>query len=156
MRNQRKRRGEADDFGQAQKRSRLLASSTGEASEPEPADLEESGTLSFELAGEEFIGVTADSPESEDINLTGNDFGNVVQGEQNEQHPLVSRAVDELIVLLASVDDVESSSSRDSDDGSPPRDTGSSPRGSDDGSPPRDMGSSPRDSDGYVRDKVYL
>ncbi|KFO64867.1 E3 ubiquitin-protein ligase RNF4, partial [Corvus brachyrhynchos] len=45
----RKRRGEADDFGQAQKRSRLLASSTGEASEPEPADLEESGTLSFEL-----------------------------------------------------------------------------------------------------------
>lgn len=30
------------------------------------------------LAGEEFIGVTADSPDSEDISLTGNDSGSIV------------------------------------------------------------------------------
>ncbi|NXI16073.1 RNF4 ligase, partial [Irena cyanogastra] len=95
----RKHLGEADDSGQAQKWNRLLAPSTGGASEPEPVDFEESGTLSFEL------GVTADSPDSEDVNLTGNDFGSVVW-EQNQQHPL-SKAADNSAVLLASDDDVE-------------------------------------------------
>uniref|UniRef100_A0A803V1S3 Uncharacterized protein n=1 Tax=Ficedula albicollis TaxID=59894 RepID=A0A803V1S3_FICAL len=110
--NQRKRRGEAADSGQAQKRSRLLAPSTGGASEPEPGDFEESGTLSFEFAGEELIVVTADSSDSEDINLTGSDSGSVVQWVQNQQHPLVSRAADNSPLLLASDDDLEP---RDSD-----------------------------------------
>lgn len=44
---QQKHCGEADDSSQAQKLSRLLAPSTGGASEPEPVDFEESGTLSF-------------------------------------------------------------------------------------------------------------
>ncbi|NXA96063.1 RNF4 ligase, partial [Melanocharis versteri] len=103
----RKRRGEADDSGQAQKRSRLLAPSTGGASEPEAVDLEESGTLSFELAGEEFIGVTAYSPESEDINLTGNDSDSVVLWEQNQELPLLSIPVDDSLALLGSDDDEE-------------------------------------------------
>ncbi|NWV76864.1 RNF4 ligase, partial [Dasyornis broadbenti] len=96
----RKHRGELDDSGQAQKRSRLLASSTGGASEPEPTDLEESGTIFFELD------VTADSPESEVINLTGNDSGNVVW-EQNQEHPLLSGVVDNSVALLARDDDEE-------------------------------------------------
>ncbi|XP_064272685.1 uncharacterized protein LOC135298746 isoform X2 [Passer domesticus] len=109
--NRRKHCGEAGDSSQAQKWSRLLAPSTGGAPEPEPVDFEESGTLSFELAGEEFLSVTADSPDSEEINLTGNDSGSIVQWEQNQQHPL-SRAADNSVLLLASDDDVEP---RDSD-----------------------------------------
>uniref|UniRef100_A0A8C5UFL4 RING-type domain-containing protein n=1 Tax=Malurus cyaneus samueli TaxID=2593467 RepID=A0A8C5UFL4_9PASS len=81
-RNQGFRRGEPDDSGQAQKRSRLLASSTGGASEPEPVDLEES-------AGEQFTDVTADSLESEDINLTGNDSGNVVVRYEQQRNQLL-------------------------------------------------------------------
>ncbi|TRZ21564.1 hypothetical protein HGM15179_005544 [Zosterops borbonicus] len=103
--------GEADDSGQAQKQSRLLAPSTGGASEAEPLDFEESGAVSFELACEEFIDVTGDSPDSEDISLTANDSGSV-QWEQNHQYPLVSRAADNSAMLLASDGDVEP---RDSD-----------------------------------------
>ncbi|NXH59082.1 RNF4 ligase, partial [Rhabdornis inornatus] len=102
----RKRSGEADDSGQAQKRSRLLAPSTDGASEPEPVDFKESGTLSFELAGEEFIGVPADSPDSEDINLTGNDSGSVVW-ERNLEYPLLPAPLDDSFVLLASDGDEE-------------------------------------------------
>ncbi|NXO90768.1 RNF4 ligase, partial [Certhia brachydactyla] len=102
----RKCSGEADDSGQAQKWSRRLAPSKDGASESEPVDVEESGTLSFELAGEECIGITADSPDSEAINLTGTDFGSVVW-EQNHQHTLASRAADNLATLLTSDDDVE-------------------------------------------------
>ncbi|NXO76184.1 RNF4 ligase, partial [Sitta europaea] len=97
--------GEADDSGQAQKWSRILASSTSGASETEPADFEESGALFFEF------GVIYDSPDSEDINLIGNDSGSVVW-EQNQQHPLVSRAADTSATLLTSEDDMKP---RDSD-----------------------------------------
>ncbi|NXB40813.1 RNF4 ligase, partial [Eulacestoma nigropectus] len=103
----RKRRGEEDDSGQAPKRSRLLSSSTSGSPEPEPADLKESGAHFFELAGEEFIGVTADSSESEDINLTGNDSGSVVQWDQSQELPLLSIAVCDSVALLASDDDDE-------------------------------------------------
>ncbi|NXN79046.1 RNF4 ligase, partial [Bombycilla garrulus] len=108
----RKRRGEADDSGQVQKWRRLLAPSTGEASEPEPVDFEESGALFFELAGEEFIGVKAVSSDSEHISLTGNDSGSVAQWKQNQQHPLAPREADNLVLLLESDDNVEP---RDSD-----------------------------------------
>ncbi|NXR56056.1 RNF4 ligase, partial [Hippolais icterina] len=94
----RKRRGEADDSGQAQKQRRLLAPSTG--GDSEPVDFEESGTLSFEL------GVTADSPDSEDTSLTASDSGSVVW-EQNQEYPLLSIPVDDSVVLLASDEDEE-------------------------------------------------
>ncbi|XP_023782119.1 E3 ubiquitin-protein ligase RNF4-like isoform X2 [Cyanistes caeruleus] len=119
--NQLKRRGEADDSGQTQKRSRLIAPRRAGASEPKP-DFKESGTLSFELAGEEFIGVTADSSDSEDINLIVSDSGSVVC-EQNQQHPLVSRTEDDSAILLASEKDVEPKDS----DGAWPSGTLSSP-----------------------------
>ncbi|NXV57748.1 RNF4 ligase, partial [Molothrus ater] len=79
--------GEAGDSSQAQKLSRLLAPSAGGASEPEPVDFEESCTLSFEL-GKDRICFWRAGVHS---NL-----------EQNQQHPLVSRADDNSVLLLAS------------------------------------------------------
>ncbi|NXH93503.1 RNF4 ligase, partial [Pachycephala philippinensis] len=93
----RKRRGEEDDSGQPQKRSRLLASGTDGSSEPESPDLEESGTLFFELGKKRNCFWRA---------------GVRLNWEQNQQHPLVSRAADNSAELLASDDNVEP---RDSD-----------------------------------------
>ncbi|XP_039235522.1 uncharacterized protein LOC113995619 isoform X8 [Pipra filicauda] len=103
--NRRKRRGGAINSRQASKRSRLLASSAGEASAAEPIDLEESRVLSFDLAVDEIIDLTDESAEPEVIDLTGDD--SVVQWEQNQQHPVVSSAADNSVVLLTSDDEEE-------------------------------------------------
>ncbi|XP_039235504.1 uncharacterized protein LOC113995619 isoform X4 [Pipra filicauda] len=103
--NRRKRRGGAVNSRQASKRSRLLASSAGEASAAEPIDLEESRVLSFDLAVDEIIDLTDESAEPEVIDLTGDD--SVVQWEQNQQHPVVSSAADNSVVLLTSDDEEE-------------------------------------------------
>ncbi|XP_051646099.1 uncharacterized protein LOC127472247 [Manacus candei] len=119
--NRRKRRGGAVNSRQAPKRSRLLASSAGEASAAEPIDLEDSRVLSFDLAVDEIIDLTDESAEPEVIDLTGDD--SVVQWEQNQEHPLVSSAADNSVVLLTSDDEEEP---RDND-GTRPVGTVSSP-----------------------------
>ncbi|XP_039246940.1 uncharacterized protein LOC113995620 [Pipra filicauda] len=103
--NRRKRRGGAVNSRQASKRSRLLASSAGEASAAEPIDLEESRVLSFDLAVDEIIDLTDESAEPEVIDLTGDD--SVVQWEQNQEHPLVSSAADNSVVPLVNDDEEE-------------------------------------------------
>ncbi|XP_050194440.1 E3 ubiquitin-protein ligase RNF4-like [Myiozetetes cayanensis] len=90
----RKRRGQAVNSKRAQKRSKLLASSAGGTSEAQPIDLEETGTLYFELAVEEIIDFTGEYSGLEVANITGDD--SVVQWEHNEKHPLVSEAADEI------------------------------------------------------------
>ncbi|OXB78832.1 UNVERIFIED_CONTAM: hypothetical protein H355_011850, partial [Colinus virginianus] len=62
----RKRRGGSANSRQAQKRSRLMASTTEMASEGEPIELEES-------AGEEVVDLTCESSDPVVVDLTHND-----------------------------------------------------------------------------------
>ncbi|NWT30340.1 RNF4 ligase, partial [Cardinalis cardinalis] len=101
--------GEADDSSPAQKLSRLLAPSAGGASEPEPVDFEESGTLSFELGKDRICFWRAGVPSNGCICQSRGPL--VGKKGNNQQHPL-SRAADNSAMLLASDDDVEP---RDSD-----------------------------------------
>ncbi|NWU12323.1 RNF4 ligase, partial [Cephalopterus ornatus] len=88
----RKRRGQAVKSKRARKQTRLLTSSAGGASEAEPIDLEQNGTLYFELAVEEIIDFPGEYSGLEVTNLTGDDS---VVWEHKEKHPLVSEAADE-------------------------------------------------------------
>ncbi|XP_010708761.1 E3 ubiquitin-protein ligase RNF4 isoform X1 [Meleagris gallopavo] len=72
----RKRRGGSANSRQAQKRSRLIASTTEMASEGEPIELEES-------AGEEVVDLTCESSDPVVVDLTHND--SVVIVEENQQ-----------------------------------------------------------------------
>ncbi|NWH37573.1 RNF4 ligase, partial [Chloropsis hardwickii] len=101
-----KRRGEAEDSGRAQKWSRLLAPSTGGASEPEPVDFEENGTLSFEFGKDRICfwraGVQSNVCICQSLGpLVGR------KGNQNQEYPLLSIPVDDSVALLASDDDEE-------------------------------------------------
>ncbi|NXK37855.1 RNF4 ligase, partial [Piprites chloris] len=69
----RKRHGQAVNSKGARKRSKLLASSAGGTSEAELVDLEENGTLYFELAVEEIIDFTGKYSGFEVTNITGDD-----------------------------------------------------------------------------------
>ncbi|OXB56331.1 hypothetical protein ASZ78_000011, partial [Callipepla squamata] len=72
----RKRRGGSANSRQAQKRSRLMASTTEMASEGEPIELEES-------AGEEVVDLTCESSDPVVVDLTHND--SIVIVEENQQ-----------------------------------------------------------------------
>uniref|UniRef100_A0A8C9FJB9 Ring finger protein 4 n=1 Tax=Pavo cristatus TaxID=9049 RepID=A0A8C9FJB9_PAVCR len=72
----RKRRGGSANSRQAQKRSRLIASTTEMASEGEPIELEES-------AGEEVVDLTCESSDPVVVDLTHND--SIVIVEENQQ-----------------------------------------------------------------------
>uniref|UniRef100_A0A663DJY6 E3 ubiquitin-protein ligase RNF4 n=1 Tax=Aquila chrysaetos chrysaetos TaxID=223781 RepID=A0A663DJY6_AQUCH len=75
---QRKRRGRAVNSRQAQKRNRLMASTTGMASEAEPAELEES-------AGEEVVDLTCESSDPVVVDLTHNDSVVVSKNQQQRR-----------------------------------------------------------------------
>ncbi|NXU86469.1 RNF4 ligase, partial [Xiphorhynchus elegans] len=96
----RKRCGDAGDSRPARKRRRLLDSSAGGASQAEPIDSIQSGMLSFELV----IDLTGESSGPEVRDLT-DDL--VLHQEQSQQHPLVSGAADNPVVLLMTDDEEE-------------------------------------------------
>ncbi|XP_052636600.1 E3 ubiquitin-protein ligase RNF4-like [Harpia harpyja] len=75
---QRKRRGRAVNSRQARKRNRLMASTTGTASEAEPAELEES-------AGEEVVDLTCESSDPVVVDPTHNDSVVIVEENQRER-----------------------------------------------------------------------
>ncbi|XP_064273203.1 E3 ubiquitin-protein ligase RNF4-like [Passer domesticus] len=102
---QRKRRGGAVGSTPARKRSRLLPSSAGGASQTEPIDLEESGAPAFEPACREFIDLTGESSGPEVITIS--DYESPGNGEQSQQQPHVSRASENYVEPLARNDEGE-------------------------------------------------
>ncbi|XP_048161212.1 E3 ubiquitin-protein ligase RNF4-like [Corvus hawaiiensis] len=103
---QRKRPGGALDSTQARKRSRLLPSSAGGTSQAELIDLEGSGTLAFEPAGEEVvIDLTGESSGPEVIVISDDESD--VDTEQSQQQPHPSRASENSSEALARDDEEE-------------------------------------------------
>ncbi|XP_025889883.1 E3 ubiquitin-protein ligase RNF4 isoform X1 [Nothoprocta perdicaria] len=95
---QRKRRGGAVNSRQAQKRNRLLASTTEMASEAEPIELEES-------AGEEVVDLTCESSDPVVVDLTHSDSVVIVEENQRQRRNLRLRSQRQSDSCVLSSDD---------------------------------------------------
>lgn len=95
---QRKRRGGSVNSRQAQKRSRLIASTTEMASEAEPIELEES-------AGEEVVDLTCESSDPVVVDLTHNDSVVIVEENQRRRRNLRLRSQRQSDSCVLSSDD---------------------------------------------------